>query len=239
MTEETEKTIKDRLEQLPQIVQDAILHSGWQEKIQGMAKRYSLHVDQTGDLQLETFMVMLGLDDPENFSTNLVANLGLSKLIADQLSMEVNDMIFKPIRIELQKLQATEENNEENPTKESILEGIEHPVETVHPHEGFLRPLGSQLTTPGPLDRGMPAPTPHPDPLLKKEGEKPASLLPATEVTPLPTVTIMPGAGTTNIVHDRLSQMVQMAKKEIQTTPAPKTTETPKPAKDPYREPIN
>ena len=217
--EETKNLIKNRMDSLPEVVQNAILNSGWQDKIRQLGKKYSLHIDQIGILENQTFIVLLGLEDPDGFQNNLTTGLGITSLIAQQISIEINETIFKPIRQQLQALQATEEDkeNEENPTKESILAGIEDPEPVIHPHEHeAFPPLASQLAMPAPLDRGEIIPiqpatynqlyeirsTP------KKPGEVP-------ETSSLPKVTVMPNAGTSNIVHDKLSQMVQMAKEEI------------------------
>ncbi len=229
--EETKNIIKEQLDTLPSVVQDAILHSGWQEKIRQIGKKYSLHIDQVGVLENQTFTVMLGLEDPVDFEKKMVADLGLTSLIASQLSMEINELIFKPIKMELQKLEAEVEVSEENPTKESVLAGIENPVPTIQPHSAFP-PLASQLAMPAPLDMGLPSTNQTP-----KATPPPP---PAPEPKAIPKVTVMPNASTSNIVHDRLSQMVEMAKKEITLNPNPKPegSVAPKASADPYREPV-
>lgn len=227
--EDIKSTIKAELESLPTVVQNAILHSGWQEKVRAIGKKYSLHIDQIGVLENQTFIIMLGLDNPDSFTVNLASEAGISSLTAGQISLEVNDTIFKPIRTELQKIEAEEITEEEHPSKESVLDGIENPTPAVHAHEAF-QPLASQLAMPAPLDTGTPTPKPAPI----------APVLPPTiHTTAVPKVMVMPNAGTSNIVHDRLSQMVQMAKKEIQTAPAtPAPKDASKSTVDPYREAV-
>jgi hypothetical protein len=248
MDEETKKIISEQMEKLPKVVQDIITNSGWQKKIDSISKKYSLHIDQEGDLQTETFLVMLGLENSDDFQKNLTQNLGLSSLVSVQVTQEINELIFKPIRTELQKEDESQPEGEKELKKEDILNEIENPITSIQPLTN-VAPLAVQVST------NMPEPeTPKP---TAAPTVTPVSTTEITKQTPTeiqisntepkaqnlphgwPDPSTRPApVTTTSLATEKLTQVVKMPTEEKKAE-TPMQTPSTKLKIDPYREPIN
>ncbi len=98
MDDEAQKLIEDRLKELPADVRDAVLANDLGERVRAIGERNHLHIDQTGSLEEETVLVMLGFADPREFVDQLQESLHVDETTALALAEEVNDEIFRPIR---------------------------------------------------------------------------------------------------------------------------------------------
>ena len=111
--DETQEIIKEQFKKLPRNVQGAILSANLQEKLKRLTEKYHLRVDQAGSLETETLLVMLGLERPDSFSTNIEKEVRVSTEVAQQIANDVNAEIFLPIRESLKQLQPKEEELEQ------------------------------------------------------------------------------------------------------------------------------
>lgn len=119
--------IQERLKALPEIIQKAIADIDFTQEMVKLQKKYALSLDKIADLEIETMIIMLDLDDPDNFIGNLEENLGIEKIVAKAIENDLNEAIFKKIRTAMVK---EDEKKYENLNKESILEEIENPIPT-------------------------------------------------------------------------------------------------------------
>ena len=81
--------------QLPQEVQDFVMESSWQERVFEIAVKYSLDQTQTNTLVSYTLQLLIGLEDPELATGVLEKNLRISRLLATQISADLNARIFE------------------------------------------------------------------------------------------------------------------------------------------------
>jgi hypothetical protein len=86
MEPDIKEVLAEHFNALPKIVQDSITSSHVQEKLQNIAKKHSLHLDQWIPLENEIMMVLLGTTE-----------------MAAAIAEDASDLIFEPIRQELER----------------------------------------------------------------------------------------------------------------------------------------
>ena len=127
MDEKTTKLIKERFDTLPEAVKEAILSSQYTDTLIEIGKQYSLNVEQMGQLEQNTTLVMMGLIPTKDFESELTRELHLDKTRGSQIVKDINEKVFFRIR-ELLKLMNTpageepslDEEIEEMPTPEPV-----------------------------------------------------------------------------------------------------------------------
>ncbi len=110
---ETQKIIAEQMKVLPKDLVNAIISVDYKTKLQEITKRQRLLIDQAGKLEMETTLVMIGLEPLADYTNNLQRELGVTSVRAREIAMDVSENIFKPIRSSLQKMN-TEQEDEEN-----------------------------------------------------------------------------------------------------------------------------
>ncbi len=165
MTDKLKQTIKEEVGKLPKENQEVINTFGWEKISEEIGKKYLLTENEINDLQVETLLILVGLEDPDFYANNIENNVGASKDEANKISTEVFEKILTPINdamIENIKKSGVSKNANAEQNLNFILSGGDY--------SAFLEKL-----VPPPLsgeDRGEVFNSPHPNPLLKGEGEK-------------------------------------------------------------------
>lgn len=95
--------LRERFAQLPKVVQDAINSSHIEENLRKLADGKSLHVDQWQTLENEVMLAVLGFQPAVKLEDNLRASLKVTPEIAHELAVGVNNIVFEPIRQELER----------------------------------------------------------------------------------------------------------------------------------------
>ncbi|HVV38794.1 MAG TPA: hypothetical protein VHD31_00515 [Candidatus Paceibacterota bacterium] len=157
MAEDFTKEIEAKLAELPEDVQEAILSNNWEQKVAAIAQAHHLHIDQTEKLGSETLMLMLGFTDANNFPSNLVNEVGISKEEADKIAGEVNSQILLSIR-ESMKTGPAASTTVSTPEKSVVMPSAATaaPKPTVSPPSISSTPAASASSTPTPA---VPKPT--------------------------------------------------------------------------------
>ena len=75
----------------------------WKAAILGLRSKYGYNIEQLGDLELETELLLCGLVTPENYPKELENRMKIPRAKANELVNEMNDLVFKKIREELIK----------------------------------------------------------------------------------------------------------------------------------------
>jgi hypothetical protein len=132
--------IKTQYQKLPPEVQKAITATDLPTKLEQISKKYNLRIDQAGSLQVETMLIMLGLESSDDFVDNVSKNLEVSGTTAQLITADINSDILGNIRSSLMQMQAEEEIKDEiasveiekdsqnNFSKEHVLNTIENPT---------------------------------------------------------------------------------------------------------------
>jgi hypothetical protein len=105
----TKQIVQEQFNRLPKQIQDAITNSGWEQKIRSIARKYDLVVGEAGTLELETLLVMLGLENPKDYKKNIQREIGLSDEKANTIIKAVDEQIFKDIKKKLIELHEADE----------------------------------------------------------------------------------------------------------------------------------
>ncbi len=90
--------IKDRFNKLPPKLQEAITSTEVALKLREISQKYRLHIDQGQILENETYMVLLGIEQSENYKENLKKELRISEENAIKISNDVAKEIFLSVR---------------------------------------------------------------------------------------------------------------------------------------------
>jgi len=95
--------IKERFKALPPVVQKAITSSDIEKNLRNMADGQKLHVDQWQALENEVMFSLLGFKPVADLENNLVKSVGVTAEVAHALALDVNRIVFEPIRQELER----------------------------------------------------------------------------------------------------------------------------------------
>ena len=165
MEQDLEKKIKARFAKLPEDIQKAVKSADVNKKIQEIAAKHQLHIDQTGTLGDEVLMAMMGFTDIAEFSDNISKHLSISIEKAEEVALEIGTALFIPIRESMQRFM------EERSLQETIAEEKNNaPTELPKPITNTTTPISV-----------MPKPTqPHPADLMLTQ--KTVSVAPATQL---------------------------------------------------------
>jgi hypothetical protein len=145
MENDLQQKIKDRLAELPDTVQEAILSDDTGAKIRAIGMQYHLHIDQSAALEDATMLVMLGFILPEKFSDEIQRQLLTDKNTADAIIADIERSIFVPIRDAMKK--TTEASVESAPVAPpQIVPAQSAPAPTQAPAAPML-PVAQELLT--------------------------------------------------------------------------------------------
>ncbi len=111
MDEQNNQLILERFRELPKVVQEAIVNSGWENKIRNIAQKHNLVIGDASILESNTFLVMLGIISPKDYFSTLKNELKLPEEILNDIVNSVEEEIFKEIKEKL--IEIGNEPNEE------------------------------------------------------------------------------------------------------------------------------
>ena len=254
---DVKRDILKRFELLPETLKTAIMDDNYQMQLFEIAKAHKLTYEQLSYLEMKTTMVLLGMLPPEDYRDDLQIELKKNDPDIDSIVKDVNENVFAPIRISIQKVYEVQ-NDPANDLPSSIVTAMSTPkkVEVVD----MTSPIAAQKI---PVPQPRPA-TVGPDeisPMEKSVLEKSGVVLSDTPMPPKAITAAMPMpdradilAGIENpsktpqssIVANKLGGTAPMPQTKTTDYSLPKTSVavnmpiTPaKPGVDPYREKID
>lgn len=126
--------LDQRFDTLPAEVREAISNSQYQKKLYDIALKYKLGIDAMGTLDEITTRVMLGAIPSDSYGAELSKNINTPKETLDALVADVNEMVFKNIRLSLI-----------NKTKESDIDKIEANPAPIPPYKRGVPSIPNNL----------------------------------------------------------------------------------------------
>src|SRR3989344_1692947 len=105
--------IRAQLKKLPQEGRDVIGSDELSEAIQIIGKKYSLHIDQLGELGNQINYRLLGLISREEFLKNLKQEVKLDNSQISTLATDVENEVFQKIRKSLQEVYPSASSREQ------------------------------------------------------------------------------------------------------------------------------
>lgn len=98
MDSEALKQIQNRIAELPPNVRAAVESADLAPKVRAIGTRHQLHIDQTGELEDEVMLAMLGFSPLDTLAARLTQTLRVSQADGEKIASEVSSEIFGPIR---------------------------------------------------------------------------------------------------------------------------------------------
>lgn len=144
MNEDLQKIIAEQMKKLPKDVVEAIISVDYKAQLEEITKLEKLLMDKAAKLEMETTLVMMGLEPLNDYVDNLARELEISTLKAKEIALMVSEKIFKPIRESLHAMNSGAEaetdtgpnsmpadhkgKDSHNLNRAEILKEIENPV---------------------------------------------------------------------------------------------------------------
>ncbi|KKQ99393.1 MAG: hypothetical protein UU11_C0001G0054 [Parcubacteria group bacterium GW2011_GWF2_40_69] len=94
MNEDILKDQPEYVKNLPKPIQDFIFNSAWSERVEEIAKKYTLNETQTEDLVDNVLLLLIGLLEPKELLGTIIAELNISQLLAEQLVDDLEVRVF-------------------------------------------------------------------------------------------------------------------------------------------------
>ena len=92
----------ERFELLPPAVQEAIKSADLEKRLRALADTHKLHLDQWELLENEVKLALYGFEDAGNLPQNLESEVGMERGEAVALAESINQIVFEPIREQLE-----------------------------------------------------------------------------------------------------------------------------------------
>ncbi len=103
-TENNSSTIlEERFAALPVALQRAIEDADISKHMRALAEKHKLHLDQWVLLENEILLVLLGIAEPEEMTSNIARELSIDKKLAQTIVNDIVDEVFEPIREQMQR----------------------------------------------------------------------------------------------------------------------------------------
>ncbi len=91
------------MQNLPPVIRAYLAQGKYTTVAKNLMTKYGLRVDQAGVLERETMLLLMGIENPDEFMQTLIEEAKLDKKIVDGIVQDVNMQIFIPLRQEEMK----------------------------------------------------------------------------------------------------------------------------------------
>ena len=94
----TEESIKQVMQTLPPVVRAYLSQGKYTEIAKNLIVKYNLHPDQGSILEREIMLLLMGIEDPDEFTQTLVGEAQLDEKNVDSIVQDINTEIFLPLQ---------------------------------------------------------------------------------------------------------------------------------------------
>ena len=237
-----EQSIRAVMQTLPPVLRKYLADGKYTPVAKSLAIKYGLHIDQAGVLEREIMLILMGIENPEEFAKSLTTEASIPEGTVRNIMTDVNAQIFVPLR-EQMKSSAQQ-------TAPPPLKATHTPSETSQgTAQGTARPAAAPGVVRPPIARTIPA-----NPQMPSRTFPPASTpLPPKPPSPQPSLPppqpdIESSEASSASTRDTpLGQALRTALSSppppnlpgVVSPPSPPVPPTPKTGFDPYRESID
>ena len=99
--EQLPSIVQQRIDELPESVQQAIADAEVEKKLRALSAKYKLHLDQWVLLEDEIMMTLLDLQEAEDMTRNIAKKVGVERELAQQIVNDIAIQVFQPIHKQL------------------------------------------------------------------------------------------------------------------------------------------
>ncbi len=96
--------IKERYDSLPAPLQNMLASTSYRENLLEIQQKHHLTIEQLGTFEMETSMVLLGITTMKEYAAELHEQLHITESAAQAILADVNEKVFKEVRLILQKI---------------------------------------------------------------------------------------------------------------------------------------
>ena len=98
-----DESIQEVMQTLPPVIRAYLARGRYTVVAKSLMAKYGLRLDQAGVLEREIMLLLMGIEDPDEFVQALTTEARLAKEIVDGIVQDVNTEIFVPLRAEEMK----------------------------------------------------------------------------------------------------------------------------------------
>lgn len=158
-----EESIKQVMQTLPPVIRNYLGQGKYSVVAENLMAKYGLHIDQGGILEREIMLLLMGIENPDEFTQSLVEEAKLDQKTIDSIVQDVNDQIFIPLREEERKSGGMKAEQPAKPVIQQPQAGSAAPRPAVTPTPGGGKPqtyfhLENKLPSARPLNVPQPRP---------------------------------------------------------------------------------
>ena len=141
--DELKQVLQYQYKGLPEALQKAVGSEDWKNTLKTITWKHNLSSDDHENLNVETMLVLFGLESYKDFKQNLSdQGFVLPQEKINAIANEIDSSIFKPIRTSLDEVDRMEEENKpvmtdggEVLSRGQVLQEIENPIKTPMAYE--------------------------------------------------------------------------------------------------------
>lgn len=137
-----EESIAQVMQTLPPVIRDYLAQGKYTQVARNLTTKYGLRVDQSGVLEREMMLLLMGIDNPDAFAQSLIEDARIDKDTLDKIMQDVNTQIFIPLRREEQqsKSSAPQPQSVKPATPVAVAQVVSRPAAPLPPHVAPLPP---------------------------------------------------------------------------------------------------
>lgn len=140
MEQNIAEQVQKRMGELPEDVRRAIQSADFDKKLQDVATKHQLHIDQTGSLEDETLLVMMGFTQPAEFAKHIEEQARVPADKAAQIAGDISQQIFLPIRESMKKFMEKPGKPPETPKPAPLTPAVASPALPASPKPESPKP---------------------------------------------------------------------------------------------------
>lgn len=95
-----EESIKQQMDILPPPIRRYLAAGKHSVAAQNLMKKYSLHIDQGGILEREIVLLLMGIENPDEFVKSLKEEAAIPEDVLRNIVIDINQEVFAPLRQE-------------------------------------------------------------------------------------------------------------------------------------------
>lgn len=160
MNPQTLDRMPEYVKKLPKSIQELVFDDAWEVRTTEIARKYSLNETQTDTLCNNVLLVLIGLDNPDDFTKLLTSELGISKLLAGQI---IEDLEMRVFEYALKTIENKEKKNVEQIPKENLVQIKEEQKTEIiiptKPQVPEIKPVNLPMVERGEVAHDVPLPS--------------------------------------------------------------------------------
>ncbi len=98
-----EESVKRVMQTLPPPIRNYLGQGKYSVVANNLTTKYALHIDQGGILEREIMLLLMGIENPDEFIKTLAEEAKLDQQTINSIVRDVNEKIFVPLREEMRK----------------------------------------------------------------------------------------------------------------------------------------